>query len=147
MPKNKISQKEQIEKLVELMKEWQKIETESIKSTENLIREAENPLIRLLLEIIHNDSKMHKKVQQFIIDSYTKKAISLTPEELAELWDSITVHTIMEKKALDLGEESRKNCKGFVQLNLLTYLLEDEKKHSRILSQLEGFKDRIYPYM
>jgi len=143
----RISQKEREEKLVAVMKKWQKVEDSSVKMAGELIEKSKNPLIKLILEIIRNDSIMHKKVQQFIIDSYTKKAVTLTPEELAEIWDSIEKHDKAEHEAIALGEEAKKNCKSFVQLNLLTYLLEDEKKHDRILGQLEGFKSRIYPYM
>jgi len=143
----KITQKEQQEKLVELMKNWQLIEEKTIELTDKIIREAKNPLIKIVMEIINNDSKMHKKVQQFIIDSFTKQAVSLSPEELAEIWESVELHAAMEKKTIELGEESKKNCRSFVQLNLLSYLLEDERKHDRILGQLEGFKNKIYPYM
>lgn len=143
----KISQKEQQERLVELMEKWQRIEDKTIEVTDKLIKENPNPLLKLIMEIIHNDSKMHRKVQQFIIDSYTKQAITLTPDELGDIWDSVSKHAEMEKETIRLGEESKKNCKSFVQLNLLSYLLDDEKKHDRILGQLEGFKDKIYPYM
>ena len=145
--KKKITQKEQMENLVQLMKKWQKIEDETIKVTGKVIKETKNPMIKIINEIINNDSKMHKKVQQFIIDSYTKKAVTLQPEELADIWDGITKHVEMEKETIVLGEDARRNCKSFIQLNLLTYLLDEEKLHVRILEQLEGFKNRIYPYM
>ena len=32
---------------------------------------------------------MHKKVQQFMIDSLEKEAVSLTPEELGEIWEHV----------------------------------------------------------
>ncbi|MFC1492382.1 hypothetical protein ACFL6O_00360 [candidate division KSB1 bacterium] len=143
----KITQKEQAAQLVKLMKKWQKIEKKTVEITEKIGSDSDNPLIQLIMEIIKNDSIMHERVQQFIIDSYTKKAVSLTPEELGAIWDSISKHSEMEKETIEIGEEAKRNCKSFVQLNLLTYLLEDEKKHDRILSQLEGFKSRIYPYM
>ncbi|MCP4724058.1 MAG: hypothetical protein GY863_03430 [bacterium] len=143
----KTTQKEQTEQLVKLMKKWQKIEKKTVEITEKIGSDSDNPLIQLIMEIIKQDSIMHEKVQQFIIDSYTKKAVSLTPEELGLIWEAISKHAEMEKETIEIGEEAKKNCKSFVQLNLLTYLLEDEKKHDRILSQLEGFKSRIYPYM
>jgi rubrerythrin len=45
-----------------------------------------------------------------------------------------------------LAEKARRNCRQFAQRHLLTYLIEDEQKHDRLLSQLEDFKRNIYPY-
>jgi hypothetical protein len=52
----------------------------------------------------------------------------------------------MEKATIELAEKARSNCRLFVQRHLLTYLIEDEKKHDRLLGQLEDFKRNIYPY-
>jgi hypothetical protein len=52
----------------------------------------------------------------------------------------------MEKGAIDLAERALENCRLFVQRHLLTYLIEDEKKHDRLLGQLSDFKRGIYPY-
>ncbi|MFC1730038.1 hypothetical protein ACFL6I_06845 [candidate division KSB1 bacterium] len=144
---DKTTQKEQQEQLVKLMKKWQKIEDESVEMSDDLMKQTKNPLVQIVLEILKNDSIMHKKVEQFIIDSITKKAVSLTPEELADIWDSIEKHDEAEREAIKLGEEALKNTKNFVHSTLLAYLLEEEKKHDRLLGQLEGFKNRIYPYM
>jgi len=89
---------------------------------------------------------MHKKVQQFMIDSLEKEAVSLTPEELGEIWDHVERHAEMEKETIELAEQLRKNCRLFVQRHLLTYLIEDERLHDRLLGQLEDFKRNIYPY-
>ena len=89
---------------------------------------------------------MHKRVQQVIMDSVEKEAFSLTPEELGDIWELIEQHAEMEKATIQLGEKARKNCRLFVQRHLLGYLIEDEQKHDRLLSQLEDFKRKIYPY-
>ena len=117
------------QELVPLLRQWQGIEDMS-----------------LVMEIIRQDSVMHRKVQQVMIDSLEKEAITLTPEELALIWDSVERHAAMEKETIDLAMEARRNCPLFVLRHLLTYLLEDEQKHDRLLSQLEDFKRGIYPY-
>ena len=58
----------------------------------------------------------------------------------------IEKHADMEKKTIELAEKALQNCRLFVQRQLLTYLIEDEKKHDRLLGQLEDFKRNIYPY-
>jgi len=132
--------------LVGLLKHWQDLEVATITQTTTIMDKTQNPLIRLIMEIIRQDSAMHKRVQQVILDSLEKQAFSLTPEELADIWDLIEKHAEMEKETIVLAEKARKNCRLFAQRHLLTYLIEDEKKHDRLLSQLEDFKRGLYPY-
>ena len=137
------------ENLVELastLRKWQEIEDGSVASCTAIIDKTETPLIQLVMEIIRHDSVMHKKVQQVMIDSLEKQAISLTPEELGQIWESSERHGEMEKETLVLAEKARENCRLFVLRHLLTYLIEDEQKHDRLLAQLESFKRGIYPY-
>ena len=137
---------ENLEELKSTLRRWQEIEVESIAQTSAIIAKTQNPLIQLIMEIIRQDSAMHKRVQQVILDSLEKQAFSLTPEELGEVWDLIEKHAAAEKETIELAEKARKNCRLFVQRHLLTYLTEDEQKHDRLLNQLEDFKRKLYPY-
>jgi hypothetical protein len=134
-----------LEELVALLKHWQELEVATVAQTTTIMDKTQNPLIRLIMEIIRQDSAMHKRVQQVILDSLEKQAFSLTPEELADIWDLIEKHAEMEKETIVLAEKARKNCRLFAQRHLLTYLIEDEMKHDRLLSQLEDFKRGLYP--
>lgn len=89
---------------------------------------------------------MHYRVQQVLLDGIERQAFTLTPEELGEIWDLIEKHADMEKQTIVLAEKALSNCRLFVQRHLLTYLIEDEKKHDRLLGQLADFKRNIYPY-
>jgi hypothetical protein len=135
-----------LEELVTLLKHWQDLEVATITQTSTIMEKTQNPLIRLVMEIIRQDSAMHKRVQQVILDSLEKQAFSLSPEELADIWDLVEKHAEMEKETIVLAEKARKNCRLFAQRHLLTYLIEDEQKHDRLLSQLEDFKRGLYPY-
>lgn len=134
------------EELSAILKKWQGLENATIAHTTEVIGKTGNPLIQLLMEIIRQDSVMHHRVQQVLLDSIEKEAFSLTPEELADIWDMIEKHAEMEKHTIELAEKARSNCRLFVQRHLLTYLIEDERKHDRLLGQLEDFKRKIYPY-
>lgn len=138
---------EDVEELKATLRRWQEIETESIAQTSAIIDKTHNPLIQLVMEILRQDSTMHKRVQQVILDSLEKQAFSLTPEELGDVWDLIEKHAAAEKETIELAEKARKNCRLFVQRHLLTYLTEDELKHDRLLNQLEDFKRKLYPYI
>lgn len=137
---------EKPEELVKILKDWQSLESATIVHTTEVIAKTKNPLIQLVMEIIRRDSEMHHRVQQVLLDSMESQAFSLTPEELAEIWDMVEKHADMEKQTIELAEKARSNCRLFVQRHLLTYLIEDEKKHDRLLGQLEDFKRNIYPY-
>jgi hypothetical protein len=134
------------EELTAILKTWQALETATIQHTTDVIGKTKNPLIQLVMEIIRRDSEMHHRVQQVLLDSLEKQAFTLTPDELGDIWGMIEKHAEMEKATIDLAEKARANCRLFVQRHLLTYLIEDEKKHDRLLSQLEDFKRNIYPY-
>jgi uncharacterized tellurite resistance protein B-like protein len=134
------------EELTTVLENWQALETATISHTTEVIAKTKNPLIRLLMEIIRQDSQMHYRVQQVLLDGIEKEAFTLTPEELADIWDMIEKHADMEKQTIGLAEQALKNCRLFVQRHLLTYLIEDEKKHDRLLGQLQDFKRHIYPY-
>lgn len=137
---------ESLEELRTTLKRWQEIEVAAVEQTTALIERTQNPLIKLVMEIIRQDSVMHKRVQQAILDSLEHQAFSLTPEELADVWDMIEKHAELEKETIALAEKARRNCRLFVQRHLLTYLIEDEQKHDRLMAQLEDFKRGIYPY-
>ena len=67
------TQKELNEKLVATLKDWQKIEDQSVKSTSDIIAKTDNLIVRQIMEIIRQDSAMHRKVQQLIIDNFEKE--------------------------------------------------------------------------
>ncbi len=139
-------QKELNEKLIDTLKQWQKVEDDSVKSTSEIIAKTKNPIVRQIMEIIRQDSAMHKKVQQVIIDSFEKEALYLSPEELGDVWNMVEKHIELEKETIRLAEESRKNSKSFFVRYLLGYLMTDEQKHNEILQQMEDIKSGIYPY-
>lgn len=141
--------KEIQEKVVANMKRWQKIENASVSSTGKIIEKTDNPIIRLIMEIIQRDSQMHYRVQEFIADSLESKTISLTPEELVEVWEQIEAHIALEKETVRIAEESLAALKGkkmVVQEYLLNYLLIDENKHNAVLNTLETIKKGMHPY-
>ena len=137
---------ESVEELKVTLRQWQGLEDKTIEQTTAIAQKTQNPLIKLIMEIIRKDSTMHLRVQQAMLDGLEKEAFTLTPEELADVWDLIEEHAEMERQTIALAEKARRNCRLFVLRHLLTYLIEDEQKHDRLLSQLEDFKRGIYPY-
>ncbi|MCP4632953.1 MAG: hypothetical protein GY855_08495, partial [candidate division Zixibacteria bacterium] len=69
-----MSTKELQEQVVDNMKRWQKIENASVASTGKVIEATDNPIVRLIMEIIQRDSQFHYRVQEMIVDSLETKA-------------------------------------------------------------------------
>ena len=147
---DKMSTKEAQEQIVANMRKWQKIENASVASTGKIIFETENPVIRLIMEIIQRDSQMHYRVQEMIADSLTTKAITVSPDELGKVWKGIEKHIEIEKQTIALAKESLAALKGkkgmLVQAYLIEYLTQDEEKHDAILEKLGSIKEGMYPY-
>lgn len=135
--------------LVDSLRRWQKIEDATVASTGRVIEKTRNPIVRLVMEIIQRDSQMHHRIQELIADSLESKTVSLTPEEIGEVWGMIEKHLELEKRTVDLATESLAALKGrkmVVQEYLLDYLLADERKHEKILNSLGKIKTAMYPY-
>jgi hypothetical protein len=144
-----MSTKEVQKQIISNMRSWQKVENASVASTGNVIALTENPIVRLVMEIIQRDSQMHYRVQELIAESLESKTVTLTPEELAVVWDKIEKHIEIEEKTVELAKKALKALKGkkmVVQEYLLDYLLMDENKHNRILESLGTIKKGMYPY-
>jgi hypothetical protein len=141
--------KEIQEKIIENMKRWKTIENAAVASTGRIIEKTDNPIVRLIMEIIQRDSQIHYRVQELIADSLETKTITLTPEDMANVWEMIEDHVALEKETVKLAKDSLKSLQGkkmVVQSYLLEYLLLDEKKHESILKQLALIKKAMYPY-
>jgi hypothetical protein len=126
--------------MVDVLRTWQGIERQAINDMAETIEETENPLIRLVMEIIRSDSLMHHRVQQFLIDSVTRKDVTVTREDVAKVWEKIEEHDKHEKQTIKLAEELRAEAWSPVHKQFLDYLLTDEKKHEELLAQLEDVK-------
>jgi hypothetical protein len=83
---------------------------------------------------------MHHRVQQFLIDSVTRKDVTVTREDVAKVWEKIEEHDKHEKQTIKLAEELRAEAWSPVHKQFLDYLLTDEKKHEELLAQLEDMK-------
>lgn len=138
--KDKLSGPERLAKTVDILRQWQGIERDAIETTAQIMEKTDNLLIRQVMEIIRNDSVQHHRVQQFLIDSMTKTPVTLSPEELAEVWGQLEAHDELERQTIELAENLKAESQDPVSNLLLDYLLRDEQKHDTILGDLEKFK-------
>jgi hypothetical protein len=137
---------ERVKKMVDELRRWQRIERLSVDQMADLMEATDNALVRQMAEIIRNDSVQHHRVQQFLIDTLTKEAPTLSPEEMATIWDKIEKHQKTEKDVVSIAKKLRSAAWLPVQKMILDYILTDEEKHDKLLDQLAEFKKGMYPY-
>lgn len=142
-----MSTKENEARLAEVLREWQHIETKTVVQTAQIIDRTQHPVIRLIMEIIQGDSAMHFRVQQLILDTLEKEAITLTVDDLTGIWDAVEEHVAAERRTGELvvaAQRALAGTKNVVQQYLLSYLGHDEKKHERLLEDLALVKRGMF---
>ena len=136
----KASGPERVEKMAKVLKNWQKLERKAMDDAAAIIEETDSALVRMIMSIIRHDSLMHHRVQQFLLESITESDIPVSRDDVASIWEKIEQHDRLEKKTIAMAEELRNEAWSPVHKQLLTYLLEDEKKHDGLLDQLREVK-------
>ena len=131
------------------MKDWQKVEGYSIASTAQSMVKTNNPIINLVMEIIQRDSQMHSRVQRWIANTLENETVSLSPDELLEIGQMIEHHIGIENKMIESAEQTLATVKDkkamLAQQYFLNYLLNDERKHSNLLSSLDILAKGMQP--
>lgn len=141
-----LSQKASIDELVNILKQWQYIEDSSVLSTTEILKQTSNPLLHIVMEIIRQDSIMHRRVQQLVIDHLEKSPITLNPDDFIELWSLVEEHDEIEKHTIELAKQAIQKTNSSIAKFLINYLLIDENKHETMLEELEKIKKDMHPY-
>ncbi len=144
-----MSTKELQERLIDILNRWKKVENASVASTGSVIAKTENPVIRMVMELIQQDSQYHYRVQDYMVSILEGTTVTLNPDELAEVWDGIEKHIEIERHTIELANEAKELLKGrkmVIHEYLLDYLMTDEEKHNKLLDSLEMIKKGMYPY-
>ncbi|HET6921626.1 MAG TPA: hypothetical protein VFI16_00635 [Anaeromyxobacteraceae bacterium] len=129
-----------VDEMVDVLRQWQGLERRAMNDTAAIMEKTSSPFIRVLMEIIRHDSLMHHRVEQFLVDSLDKDSVTVTREDIAQVWDQIEAHDRQEKKTIQMAEDLRKKAWSPVHKLLLDYLLDEESKHDSLLQQLDGLK-------
>ena len=130
-----------IQEMLDVLRQWQRIERQSMSDTAEIMEQTENPLIRMIMEIIRHDSLMHHRVQQFLVDTITKENVTITREDVAAIWERVEEHDELERQTIELATELREKSWTPVHEVLLDFLIVDEKKHDGLLGQLNKVKE------
>ena len=136
---------ENSEEFLNLIREWQALEDKTIASANSMMAKTKNPFIKMTMEMIKHDSEKHKAIQQMIIDSITKEAVHISPDELDALSDMLNTHMEAEAESLCLAEDAYRKSELFTTRFLLSCLIADEAKHHGLLCQFNDLKRAAIP--
>jgi hypothetical protein len=122
------------EKALDKIKQQKDFEDQTVKNLNPLLESAKNPLIRLFIHSIILDTMRHSDTYQILIDLNESALMGKESEAIGEkeLTDHIKEEARMLKQAKDLSEA----VKDTKIKKLILNILEDEKKHHRILKEL-----------
>jgi hypothetical protein len=139
-----MSTRELQQKLIESLREWQKLETAQIKLTGGVMEMSSNPIVTVVMRIIQRDSEMHHRVQQLLIDSLESTVVTMTAKDVALVREQLAAHLAMEEETIRLASDNLDALSGkqfVVQEFLMEFLRKDEEKHRDLLKALEAFLD------
>lgn len=129
------------EEFLNLIKKWQALEDKTIESAGELIRKANNPLVEMTMEMVRHDSGKHKVMLRMILDNIAKKAVHLSPDELAPLSALLHKHMEVEAQSIALANDALKKSELATTRYILSALLDDETKHhSQLHTLIEELK-------
>jgi rubrerythrin len=129
--------------MLELLKRWTRLEDSTIRSCANISKKTKNPLIKTLVTAIKNDSAKHKAIIKLIIDSMTKRAIVLTPDDIRGVSHLLDKHIMIEEKSITTAHKAIEISRDSTVKQLLRLILEDEKKHAKLAEQMNELKFRV----
>ena len=144
-----LATREQEQRIVSTIRDWGLLEQESSESIEQVKAKCGNPLVFLVMDIIETDAGLHKRLQEFIVNSLEHEPLTLSPDEVAEVIGLIRDHTRLKARMVDKVEKTMEMTKDKslgIQVFLLRTLLADEKKHKEMLEGIEKVMQGLYPY-
>jgi len=129
--------------LLALLRKWKGVEASTIKSCNAILKKAKNPIMTTLTMAIRNDSEKHAAILQLIIDSMTKMAYELSPDDLAGISSLLGKHIELEQESIDTANKAIEMTRDSVTRQLLKFILDDEKKHKIMATRMSELRYRI----
>jgi len=144
-----LATREQQQRIVTTLRDWGLLEQESSESIDQVKAKSSNPLVFLIMDIIENDARLHKRLQAFIVDCLEHEPLTLSPDEVDEVIGLVRNHTRLKARMIEKVEKTMGMTKDKtlgIQELLLKTLLADEKKHKEMLEGIEKVMQGHYPY-
>jgi len=126
--------------LIKAMEAWMDSEDQTIKDAEYMKNEADSPFVKMTMEMLIHDAEKHKIIQQMVIDSLTKEAIHLSPNEFAPLKEVLNTQIVEESESLMRVMATLDKKEPRITRYLLSYLGADEAGRRELVGRLNELK-------
>ena len=126
--------------LIKAMEAWMDSEDQTINDAEYMKKEADSPFVKMTMEMLIRDAEKHKIIQQMVIDSLTKEAVHLTPDEYAPLKEVLNTHIVEETESLMRVVATLDKKEPRITRYLLSYLGADEAGDRELVGKLNELK-------
>ena len=125
--------------VIDLLKEQKKLELSHVEVLSKSIKDLKHPMARVIIEVIIHDSKKHAAIAQALIDvgaGEVPMRMDVDMGPAVNLHQNIKQHVRVELSEIDdLVKDDR--VKAFID-----YLVEEEKRHHKLLKELSNLIDR-----
>ncbi len=124
---------------------WIEIEKLTVGSCDAIMKKSKSPIVNAMMKAIKMDSQKHEELLK-VVQECLEGTITMTPEELGTISSLIEGHSKLEKDAIDIAEKTLADSRHFVVSQIIKYILEDERKHFAMATDMNAYKSHIYPY-
>ena len=144
-----MTMKETNQKIVDQIRGWKELDSKSASLMKETIARCDHPVVCTVMEIIRRDAELHSRVLDLIVESMERRPLTMSLDQFGEVVGLIQEHLGVKEqmaKAMDETLSLAKDKSLGIQRFLLTYVLEDERKHQAMLQGIERVKRTLYPY-
>jgi rubrerythrin len=131
--------------IVKKLREQKELELSHVKNLTPLAEKTGHPLVKVILQSVIHDSGKHASICQALIDVNAGEAphmLDLDMAKAVELHQNIKQHIRVESKMITRLETMVKEAEDDRVAELLSYMLEDERRHHKLLTGLSNLLDR-----
>jgi rubrerythrin len=134
-----------MKEVVDLLKEQKELELGHVKALKETMKSVQNPMIKVMLEMIVHDSKKHASIAQALVDVEAgamphKMDMDLGPA--TNFNQNVKQHIRVELDMIERLEEARGLVKDDRIMKFIEYLIDEEKRHHTLLKEFSLLLDR-----
>ena len=131
--------------VIDLLKEQKKLELNHVEVLSKSIKDLKHPMARVIIEVIIQDSKKHAAIAQALIDvgaGEVPMRMDVDMGPAVNLHQNIKQHVRVEQHMIEMLSEIDDLVKDDRVKAFIDYLVEEEKRHHKLLKELSNLIDR-----
>jgi len=122
--------------LLKLVEEWAREELEYASRLQELAGRIRHPVLRALFQGVAKDSEKHHHFLTAMAEYLRENRPLVTEEDLRVIGEAIEKHVREEKESIVALSDLREKVEDPALLLMIDAMLEDEKRHHKLLSRI-----------